>query len=166
MLQALKGLITLCESWGGRVELVSPEAYREIIAKRPLSFSDAPFSSADLGIVWRDKRIIYSNRIPVPPCDLIHEMGHVFASVTAPSDPNNEEVEFFGWEYLIAKLVGVPYEEWRDANRHYMVTIKDNRLPEQVGDLTDKQLATFLEANICKAEDLGIVLDGKPIAIR
>ena len=78
------------------------------------TFFESPSSSQSLGIDWAKKQIV---GVPlVHWADVIHEMGHLFASFEDPE--HSDEMKFFGWEFLLAKQVGDP-RVWIKKNDDY-----------------------------------------------
>lgn len=111
-MNALYGLKCLCRHWGGRLIEVSAWQFRDVSEKA--HFDVAPFTCNQIGIKWKAKQVVYSNPVNVP--DVIHEMGHVFASISPPD--LTAEWPFFGWEYLLAKKFNI-VKEWRLNNDQY-----------------------------------------------
>lgn len=70
------------------------------------SLDQAPFSSW-LGVDYPNKTVYLTKDAHLG--EVIHEMGHVFASLRTPNF--SEEYDFFGWEFTVAQKVGL-VEEW------------------------------------------------------
>lgn len=146
----------LAESWGGYLIEVTPSEFAELNAADQLS--EAPFTSG-IGVDFDTKTVYYTPSTSIS--SLIHEMGHVFASHARPED--SEELDFFGWEFVLAKTLGVE-EEWLDDQVHYSVPSQGGyssfrRLP--LGDQTN-----LLESVILRGRLLGIIVGDTPVAVR
>jgi len=118
----------------------------------------APFISAH-AIDWT-ARIIYvvKGRADVPA--ILHEMGHVFASRRSPW--HSKEFSFFGWEYLLAKELGIT-RAWAKSNQGYSVG-DDGTL---YADLTPQQRKRVVQTQILKGIKLGIISKGHvPLTVR
>ena len=153
----LEGVRRLCEQWGGKLVCVSEEEFDS--HKDNALFCEAPFTHADLGVLWMEKTILYTERVPACPYEVIHEMGHVFACDFPPDDA--EEFNFFGWEYTTMQHLGLSHEGWVKANRHYMVSGST-----ALSNLTESQLSELIAERIRVAEFLQLVRSGVPLTIR
>jgi len=153
----VRRLARLCLKWGGELRRVSSDEYDRWMARR-FSYSEAPFSSNMIGVAWKKKWVITSGTILWT--DVIHEMGHVFASKKSPE--TSDEWAFFGWEYALVKHVRGPFDVWKENNKDYAVN--DGGL---FGHLRADQIATLLKERTGAARELGL-LDkrGRPVAIR
>lgn len=70
---------------------------------------------------------------------IIHEMGHAFA---VDEDPNHaDEFEFIGWEWALARKVGITFKEWCENNDEYAIT-EDG---ETIGDFLDGSVRIIRE---------------------
>lgn len=154
----------LCRAWGGKL-LVVPEVEFDDLSEAP-GFSSAPFTSYDLGVLWNEKLIV-----TVEGADwfnIIHEMGHVFASPSELGD----EFEFFGWEYLLAQRVG-DVKQWIAGNKDYGISLADVGFPEKtLGTSKDFEFFTaeereqILERAVEISTENGCVKNNVPVAIR
>jgi len=155
----IRRLARLCTGWGGKLIELTEEEFdqRDDIA-------GAPFSAGDLGIIWEEKVILYSTFIyPISPSDIIHEMGHVFASKEPPD--SSEEYDFFGWEREVARRVGISLKAWVYSNRHY--GIADNEIEyTELGLLPPRVLRKVLRERVDFAVKAGLIQNGRPVAIR
>ncbi len=166
MNEPMQRLFAMIEGWGGKLERVNYVTYAEFVRARPLSFAPAPFTSADFGIFWKDKLFVYTDRVAIRPSELIHEMGHVFACLTPPRDLDTEEVDFLGWEYVLACAVGVDPVVWRRDNDQYMVTLPQSDGPVEMQALNDSEFAILMADRVFAAEKFGTIINGLPVAIR
>jgi hypothetical protein len=148
---ALERLRALARGWGGdlqQIDLDSP--------LWSLLIRNAPFSKS-LGVDHARKIVYFTDGFEIG--EVIHEMGHVFAS----NRPDfSEEYDFFGWEFLVAVEVDL-VEEWVEAAGNYSVGG-----PQYVefGDMTREEQSDLLEERVQCAERIGLVRDGKPVSVR
>lgn len=166
MLPEVKKLRRYCRLWGGDIEEISfgefEDLFRGANLRTPYKerrYFDAPFCSGDLGIDWKERRILYTDRRHVPWPAFTHEMGHTFATLDDPGCAN--EVDFFGWEYVLAQRVG-NLDEWIAGNRDYVVDCVDQngdviRNDVSFGDLTLDQKTFWSDFAIRRGKDLGII---------
>lgn len=158
----------LCHRWGGEFVELSQSAYddvrhfkgeqKRVFGPHRGPFYEAPFSSERLGVFWKARKLVYSG--DVYWTEVIHEMGHLFASSKNPD--RSDEFNFFGWEYLLAKRVGDP-EEWIKTNRHYGVS---HRGSEEFGSLNPKEQKQLLAEQVKCGKKLGIISPwGTPLSI-
>lgn len=117
----LRQLQTFCRSLGGDLVHINKIEFERMFADDE-SFEPAPFTqmNEDIGFNWHAKTIFI---VQAYSSSLIHEMGHVFGALFDPSapeaqDPSDYEVDFFGWEYLVAAKHGV-LDQWFIGNLHY-----------------------------------------------
>jgi hypothetical protein len=144
------------------LELISEEEYAKL--KEQEGFSDAPFTCGDLGILWADKRIVYTSRVEILGSEIIHEMGHVFADLHHPlSGEGPEEIDFLGWEILVARKVKIPLDSWFYNNRDYCVYMGEIDELKDVEPSNRKEFASHLVEISAKK---GLVRREQPIAIR
>ena len=81
---------------------------------------DAPFTSHDLGVDFGRKLVMYSSRCGVVPWpEVIHEMGHIFATSENPLDC--DEWEFLGWEWAVCLYIKGDQKVWKDYLADYGV---------------------------------------------
>ena len=69
-------LRTWARRHGGDIVRVAPKDFAHV--KQLPSFSDAPFSSNDIGVHWRSARVVYAGATLWT--EFVHELGHCFAS--------------------------------------------------------------------------------------
>lgn len=150
----LSALQAVVEGWGGKLLLCS-KLPDHSGTPSDLSFSAAPFAWLSLGVSYKEK-IIYA----APGFNagsLIHEAGHVFATLKEPLWSN--EVEFLGWEFVLARKVDL-LEEWLDSMRDYSISSREfGYMP------LDKQ-SDILEMYVEHARRTGLVVDDEPISLR
>jgi hypothetical protein len=150
-------LKVLCESWGGRLNYVSHLDYD--LVKEQDGYFEAPFTGAQLGILWATKAIYYSDFTDAHPYEIIHEMGHVFACAVPPYKSN--EYDFLGWEYALCRHVGYSPKAWVIGNRDYGVNDGS-----EMGGLTPPQVRALLNERMAFARAIGLLQGYKPVAIR
>lgn len=111
----------------------------------------APFSD-HLGIILPNI-ILY--REGVQETSIIHEMGHLLFGL------NGDEYKWFGWEWSIARLIGVE-DQWLSENSNYVVSYPDdNSSFVDLGDVGTKDLILLFEDRIDAAQNAGIKIPKK-----
>ena len=155
MAREIQKLRTLARKWGGDLAEVTPKEWdrlkEERLTDRTRTFHEAPFTGKDLGVHWPTRRVIYSGEVAW--VEVIHEMGHAFATLQSPD--HSDELEFFGWEYALVRFIGASEEAWIEHNRDY--GIDDG---EEFGGLDATKRTVFLKAQVTKGQELGII-DGR-----
>jgi hypothetical protein len=164
---ALNRLRRLVTPWGGRLQLLCPERFEDLASVR--GYSWAPFTSTGLGVHYNSLTVVMQT--PVRDhrvAEVIHEMGHVFASKKKPDDSN--EFDFFGWEMATARAIGLPWEHWRDGTRDYQLwdaPRREEKWPSEVGGLTESTYELLLQDRLARARELGLVdATDAPLCIR
>lgn len=162
----IKKLTKLARTLGGRITSLPKERFEEIKKSQqglPYSkrtFFEAPFPGGTyVGVSWRRKEVLYAEGLCAWP-HLIHELAHALVCHDNP-DQAGDEFDFFGWEVVVARLVG-PMAEWEYANRHYNVTNDGDDL----ASYSRAQKDALYEERIARAEKLGLLKNGVPVAIR
>jgi hypothetical protein len=150
----VRALRKLAKSWGGDIVRVSPEKFKA--EARGKDFFEAPFTNAKLGVLWKTKKVLFVGDVPWG--FLTHELGHLFASAENPE--RSKEFDFFGWEIVLARMVG-DLAEWEKTNKDYIVTNCGRSLRE----VTKLQKDQVYKERIRRAEDLGILKNGIPVSI-
>jgi len=145
----LERLADLCTEWGGSLIQVSDEEYEAGSTTNDKGYYHCPFAEG-LGVQWNTKVIMYTGE--VNPSAVIHEMGHVFASHSTPR--HADEYSFFGWEYALSQYVGIPFEEWAENNKDYVV----GNLTE-FGCLKHQQQKHIIEERLQLARNTGLLKD-------
>jgi hypothetical protein len=112
-------LFRLIEKWGGKVVCI--ETHKQYDKLVDFKFNDAPFTNNDIGVNFRTKTLYYSKECPPGWPEIIHDMGHIFGSKHGPTNKKCQETHFFGWEYLLAKKIKAPMEEWYNNNDYYRI---------------------------------------------
>lgn len=144
--------------WGGDLEDVSLEKWDERV-KSAGDFWQAPFTNKKLGVAWNDKRICYASSDNVEWPHVVHEMGHVFACPITPD--NSREVDFFGWEYALARHVRGLVAEWNFCNGNYQIDDSYSW-----AEITAKKRAETLKERLAYARENGLVSGLTPLTIR
>ncbi len=149
------------ESWGG--ELIIQE-------RNNFHLPCAPFNS-NLGLNFRGKKIYIYNLDKVSFGDVIHEMGHCFATKSLPN--KSEEWNFFGWEYALVKNLRLSIKKWIENNSAYMVQYKylpnilNSKNLFDFGDLNKNIRSSLLKERVAYAKKIKIVnKNNEAIAIR
>lgn len=159
----------LCRAWGGRLTIVSSETFAEIERDfmhasdrfvHPISL--APFTDGH-AIDWHAKKIIASVASACVGA-IIHEMGHVFASLVDPDHEDVNEWDWLGWEIAVARLVRC-YRAWDAANGRYQ--LEGNGQTMTWGELSVAEKRRVAADRIDWSAALGLVDDNlRPLAIR
>lgn len=148
-LQALKAY---AKSWGG--DLVEVDTFTD--PETGLHFGLCPFSKW-LAVDWEGKRVLYKKGAKV--ADMIHELGHVFASTLEPC--KSKEMDFFGWEFALAQEVDL-VEAWVETNVEYCVGAN-----KEFGQLSIDAQSDLLEEYVGVSKRHGLFdAAGKPRSIR
>jgi hypothetical protein len=117
----------------------------------------SPFS-AWLGIDYPNKTVYLTKEADLG--EVIHEMGHVFASTRTPNF--SEEYEFFGWEFTVAQKVNL-VDEWIQSSGNYSVGCTDFA---EFEDLTPDEQSDLLEERVQYARQLGLIVGEEPVSVR
>lgn len=166
----LRKLRSLARAWGGDIVGVTKRAWDEIrsqgLSDRVVQFYAAPFTDRKLGIHWPSRRIVYQGEVMW--FEVIHEMGHVFATNTPPD--NSSEVGFFGWEYALVRHIGADLKVWEDSNSKYGIgstDTRDGKWTDEFGGLSAEERKKYLEDCVKEGQASGIIdADGRPICLR
>lgn len=148
---SLAELQRLAEGWGGAVV--------EVHFDDPVwdSVDVAPFS-AWLGVDHGHKTVYLTQ--DAEPGEVIHEMGHVFASDRTPNF--SEEYDFFGWEFVVAQKAGL-VEEWIQSAGNYSV---GGTQFAEFSELSIDEQSDLLEERVGHARLLGLIVGEEPVSIR
>lgn len=90
---------------------------------------------------------------------IIHEMGHVFACHDSPLQ--SEEFDFLGWEWVLAREVGL-LSEWCASMRNYSL----NSQGDDFGNISIDDQTELIESRVAHACELGLIVDDEPVCIR
>ena len=166
---ALRRLRRLVKPWGGEIRLLSEEAYYKLDTASPRrsGFSPAPFGCY-CGVHYRDRAVILGAPLREHlVAEVIHEMGHVFASRKSPDA--SEEFDFLGWEMATARHVGLPWAAWRRGSKNYQLwdIRREERWPAEVGACSYAELALVYADRVAHAIKLGLVSEThRPLCVR
>lgn len=161
---AIDFLAGMCARWGGSLDLLSDQEWHAEVAagiRRP-GFSVFPgMEGGDAhALDWLAKRVLVARlRAAIQP--IIHEMGHVFASLSAPDD-SGDEFAFCGWEVAVARAAGC-FGAWARglAEVHYQVGDAD------WGDLSTEDRHDVITERLGEAERLGLIDEHhRPLSVR
>lgn len=175
--RVLGKLKAVARRWGGELRAVTEDEYGTFADLSNRVFSEAPFASGCLGVVYAKKLVVY---VPgtgdVEPVGIIHELGHAFSSRRAPD--SCKEYGFFGWEYALARQVGITRGEWCSRNKDYQVGYKPDEkeralrgpgapLPfAPLGALTKAQRDWVIRDRTTHAVKTGRIVNGRPVPLR
>jgi hypothetical protein len=96
---------------------------------------------------------------------LLHEMGHLFVGRSDP-DTDGDEYRFLGWEYAVAKDIGMTRNEWLYGNSSYQVSDPTPNYTGSVialGSLRGEEVDTVLAEIEDIAENRKYVKGGRPV---
>ena len=166
----LSRLQDLARSWGGELVETSSEKLKSLgldsmkKSKELREYYESPFSdSYSLGILLEEFKVLY---VPgrVHWSDIIHEMGHIFATKMPPY--RVDEWGFFGWEYAVAIHVGGELSEWLRNNGDYAVGVVGGGYLELGGLTSDQRDAMLIERWDFAVQEGLIDSQGRPLAVR
>lgn len=155
-------MASLANSWNGQIIKLSSTDFGKIPWARvsrtlPITAAtdiwfEAPFSYGNslTGVNFRDKIVVYKGDAPWP--NILHEMGHVFATTANPA--LCAEDDFFGWEYQIGKNIDL--DEWLKYNKDYRIGTSDGDTVD-LGKLPRKVAIKELERYMRNAKACGLV---------
>lgn len=112
MWEKFKYLQRLARRWGGSLNLVTRETYVNL----PYTVGASPVEDKH-AVDW-DHRAVYVVKGHIRLPNIIHEMGHVFASPHHPGSSKCTEIPWLGWEFLLAKRLNI-LREWYEDYRNY-----------------------------------------------
>lgn len=100
--------------------------------------------------------------------EIIHEMGHVFASKVAPDECN--EYDFFGWEIAMVKHIGLPLKDWIYEQSNYAVSedpLDEKSFAVELRDLSGRTLDLLILERLHTAQKNGLISEhDEPLCIR
>lgn len=109
--EKFKYLQRLARRWGGSLNLVTRQTYKNL----PL-ISESPVNNLH-AVDWSNRAVyVVIGQIDLP--NIIHELGHVFASQYSPNNRRCAEVPWLGWEFLLARKLRI-LREWRKSYGDY-----------------------------------------------
>jgi hypothetical protein len=119
-----------------------------------------------MGIFWCGKKVIFSSPIVTYyVAHVIHECAHIFATNAEPHD--SSEIDFLGWEMIVAEQIGLPWPAWRAGNRGYCIEGMGPDLPGFIEDCSAEQFQLLYEDRVSYAKHIGIVdSKNRPLAVR
>lgn len=150
-------LTEIVRAWGGNIVQISPEQMG--LQEEAPGFSGAPFTR-QLGIDW-SRKIVY--HVDAHWADLIHEIGHVFATLADPDAC--QEFDFLGWEFVLAKKIGGSLATWIKKNAEYVVGL-ENIAVTPLRQLKPSDRAYLFRERVATARMNGIVVGWEPVAVR
>jgi hypothetical protein len=150
-------LASLAKGWGGKIIKLSNREFNRIpwddsIDDLRDGWFEAPFTYKDsrTGVNFKDKIVVYAGNAPWP--NVLHEMGHVFATTDKP-DLCSEE-DFLGWEYQIGKSIDVA--EWLTYNKDYRIELANGKVVD-VGKIPKEIAIREMERYLKSAKACGLV---------
>jgi len=155
----LRKLQSIARAWGGDIVKVNETAWNQ---KGSIfdSFFRAPFTNLLIGIAWPTRRILYCGEVRW--YDVIHEMGHIFATNDKPYLA--DEVSFLGWEYALMRHIGASARSWYKGNEDYGLEIEHSYY--RFGDLPASKRRSYLKTLVKEGQKAGIIdAAGRPLSI-
>lgn len=166
----LKILRAECRRLGGELTVISKERFaknnRTDISDRTV-YSLSPVAS-DLGCTWTTKHIYVLKGSSPSVNAIIHEMGHVFASLVPPDEKGCKEEDFLGWEIALALKRGY-YRLWSLGNYDYGLhgfKVGNVSASGDWGHLNAKTKSSLARELLTFSRDVGMIRDEVPVAIR
>jgi hypothetical protein len=163
---ALTKLRQLIRPWGGMIDVIRGrfKTYLKNIGQR--GKRDYFQAHVELGLFWEEKKIILSSPVSKHlTANVIHECAHIFATRTNPNDSN--ELEFLGWEMVVAKLIEMPLSVWGQSNRYYDLEGVIANFPRYIGECSEEQLQVLYQDRVSYAKHIGIIDEkDNPLAVR
>lgn len=157
-------LVNLCESWGGKLILKNDTDNHHRLVKQSCPFQDG------LGIDFSKKIVSCEKYQKINPGAIIHEMGHVFASRKNPNSNNSspdDEWGFFGWEWAVAKKVGLLFNDFAKSNRDYLVYMPNGfKKLSDFGSLSISTQSKVLKEAALLSIEKKLIVKGQPVSIR
>jgi hypothetical protein len=98
--------------------------------------------------------------------DIIHEMGHVFASKVEPGP--SDEFTFLGWEMAVAQHIGLSWSQWQTGNNYQVAPQKNHKSwAQEIHHFHEKHLLELYEERLIVARQQGLVdFQNRPHPIR
>lgn len=161
--RALGRLRRLVAPWGGALRVVREPEFREL--RYQAGFSRAPFFDG-LGVHHRRREVVLVSPVSrLKVAEVIHEMGHTFATRLDPAVREDAdrlyEFDFLGWEMVVAQRVGLPWPAWREGHRDYGLWGMDESVQDlwacEVGQCTDQQIQVLFRDRVLRARALGLL---------
>ena len=120
--QQLHALGQICRRLGGRLKIVSPREFSDLLDTDDDDSVSLPFTAGsryEYGIHWA-RKIVYAVSGTKHIGYVIHEAGHVFADLHPPDDRKCDEWAWLGWEIAVAHQIGA-WATWSRQNGNYHV---------------------------------------------
>jgi hypothetical protein len=154
MMEKFKYLQRLAERWGGSLNLVTRETYVDL----PCTVGQSPVEKLH-AVDW-DNRAVYVviGHIKLP--NIIHELGHVFASPYHPGSSKCTEIPWLGWEFLLARRLHILREWYTDYANYGLGYLFHSH---DMGDLTPDERAMVLRKAVRLSRAHGLVRGGNPV---
>lgn len=166
--QLWKRLTNVATKWGAKVEAVSrpePEMSLATYFGRHRDFYIFT-PGAPIGLLYRQKRIVYWKDTRPSWDTLLHEIAHLFASRRNPL--SCREYQFLGWEYALALRLGCA-QRFMARYKSYWVDYtapEDRILYHAIGDMPMRVKRKFFRARLAHATRRGLVRLGVPVRVR
>lgn len=168
----LTRLKRLSKRLGGEIKELTSHEFKSLrdkysviqYSKNGIGFSEAPFTNKLLGLDYANHIVYVGEECSIS--GIIHEMGHAFACQDPPDI--SDEFDFFGWEYLLAKKLGIE-ADWQSNNKDYGLGCTSDLFKNQGLDfrkygqhlhfreLDEADLETLLSNRITVGKQRGII---------
>lgn len=165
----LKILRAECRRLGGELTVIAKERFAKKFSKdhQLVGCSLSPVASG-LGCTWTTKHIYVLKGSSPSVNAIIHEMGHVFASLVPPDEKGCKEEDFLGWEIALALKRGY-YRLWSLGNYDYGLhgfKVGNVSASGDWGHLNAKTKSSLARELLTFSRDVGMIRDEVPVAIR
>lgn len=154
MMEKFKYLQRLARRWGGSLNLVTRETYVAL----PSTVGASPFEKLH-AVDW-DNRAVYVviGHIKLP--NIIHELGHVFASPHHPNSSRCTEIPWLGWEFLLARRLNILREWYKDYANYGLGYLFHGY---DMDELTSDERALVLRKAVRLSRAYRVVKGNKPV---
>lgn len=147
----------LSNNLGGDIIELSEDKFLNSLRKNLLH--RAPFTRELLAIDYYDKIVYHTGNSKW--YHIIHEMAHIFACQNEPY--NAIEFDFLGWEYITAKYIKAPLNQWHSDMKYYVVDKNGTRF----WSLSKYKKAKLIKDRIIFAKENNLISRfNKPLSVR
>lgn len=154
MYAKFKYLQRLARRWGGELRLVTMQTYDN------LPYTALPSPVEKMHSVDYEHRTVYVVKGHIKLPNIIHELGHVFASPHHPNAQKQNEIPWLGWEFLMAKRLRILREWYKDYANYGLGSLFHGYDMDQ---LTRDELTMVLKKAVRLSRAYGVVKGNRPI---
>jgi hypothetical protein len=164
--QIFKRLTKLATSWGAKV--VAVERPEPMMALSTYFRNHRDFyiftPGAPIGLLYRQKKIVYWKDTRPSWDILLHEMAHLFAVRRNPDTCN--EYSFLGWEYALALRLGCARRLMARYKNYWVDYTASGVAYQAIGDMPMKVKQKLFQSRLAYARRRGLVRLGVPVRVR